>query len=452
MRRRCAALWRALALCLVWLVADTARAEPRRLSLEEVIRAARQNPLARAALAQQAAAEARAAEAHGARFPQIKLTSFIAPSPKIDCDDPACTTTSPTEIRPHIQGVFGGGRLEVLQPLYTFGKLDAAADAGENAARALGFLARGVQSDLAVEATRAYYGVALARELGRMLQDGAEQIAKGRKTLVERLERGSPDVTVQDRLRLDAFATEIGLRASEAREKEATALAGLRALSGQPDADVAEASLVPLERTLGELDAHIERARGQSPELQAAAHGVTALTRRSDLERANWLPDFGIFGAVTLTRAQGVDDPPSAFADDPFNATTAEVAAVLRWTIEPAMQAARVQRAEAERERGQAQLEAARAGVEFAVRDAHNRAREARARLELAQSGERSARGWVTSVLQADAIGTASARDLADAYLAYFTLHGRSLQSIFDWNVAVTTLERATGELAGAQP
>jgi len=50
-------------------------------------------------------------------------------------------------------------------------------------------------------------------------------------------------------------------------------------------------------------------------------------------------------------------------------------------------------------------------------------------------------------VLQADAVGTASARDLADAYLAYFTLHSRVLQSAYEWNIALAVLDRATGKL-----
>ena len=153
-------------------------------------------------------------------------------------------------------------------------------------------------------------------------------------------------------------------------------------------------------------------------------------------------------GGASIARAQGVDDPPSAFANDPFNATRAELALALRWNIEPAMQAARVDRTRAELTRGQELARAARVGVEFAVRDAYNRAEQAAARLEAARLGEKSARGWVASVLQADAVGTASSRDLADAYLAYFTLHSRVLQSAYEWNVALAALARATGELS----
>jgi outer membrane protein TolC len=281
-----------------------------------------------------------------------------------------------------------------------------------------------------------------------MLDDGAKQIAKGKATLVERLEAGDDEVTVQDRLRIEAFETEVGLRLSEAREREATALEGLRALCADRDVDIAEATLAATKRELGQADGHWQAAQAKSPELRAATYGVTALQHRHALEQARWWPDLLIVGGATIARAQGVDDPPSAFANDPFNATRAELALVMRWNLEPAMQAARVDRTGAEQVRGQELAKAARLAVEFAVRDAYNRAEQAGARLDAARQGEKSARGWVASVLQADAVGTASARDLADAYLAYFTLHSRVLQSAYEWNVALAALARASGELA----
>ena len=84
----------------------------------------------------------------------------------------------------------------------------------------------------------------------------------------------------------------------------------------------------------------------------------------------------------------------------------------------------------------------------FLFRDAFNKAEQAGVRLATSRQGEKSARGWVASVVQADAVGAASARDMADAYLAYFTLHGRVLQSAYEWNVALAALARATGELS----
>ena len=63
-----------------------------------------------------------------------------------------------------------------------------------------------------------------------------------------------------------------------------------------------------------------------------------------------------------------------------------------------------------------------------------------------AGEGEQAARTWLASVLQAEAIGTAESRDLADAYIAWFQMRARWAQAVFQWNVAVVRLDRAAGE------
>jgi outer membrane protein TolC len=433
-------------LCAIFSFSASAAATPKRLTLNEAVARARANPLVRAATEQRRAAEARLSEARGARFPRAEIVSFIAPSPDIRCLNADCTRTDPSDPKLAADGLFAGVRVGLVQPLFTFGKIDAAIDAAGGAARASDALAAGVVADLALETTRSYYGVGLARELVAMLEDGHRQLEKGKATLVERLERGDPDVTVQDRLRLDTFQAEVSLRLSEAREGEALALLALRTLVGDAEADTDAAPLEPLAFSLSDAKNYAARARSGRPELRAAREGVAALEGLSRLEQAKWLPDFLLVGGFNVARAQGVDQTPSAFANDPFNNTTGEVALVMKWSVDPGGQLARVERADSELGRARALLDAAsRAGGAAAVQ-AHTHAIEARARLTSAREGEKNARGWVASVIQADAVGTTSAKDLADAYLAYFTLHGRLLQSTYDWNVAIMTLQRSIGE------
>ncbi len=426
-------------------------ATPKRLSLQQAVARARTNPLVRAAKDQRRAAEARLAEARGARFPRAEILSFIAPSPEITCLDADCSRTEPRDPRLSADGIFAGLRVGVIQPLFTFGKIDAAIDAAGSAAQATDALALGVTADVMLETSRSYFGVGLARELVAMLEDGERQIAKGKQVLIERLEQGDPDVTVQDRLRLETLQAEVSLRLSEAREGEAMALLALRTLVGDAEADTDATALEPLVYALGEARTYEVQARAQRPELRAAREGVAALEGLSRVERARWLPDFALVAGFNIARAQGVDEQPSAFANDPFNNTTGEVALVMRWTVDPGAQLARVDRAESELSRGRALLEAARRAGGAAVLQAHTHAVETRARLVAAREGEKNARGWVASVVQADAIGTVSAKDLADAYLAYFLLHGRMLQSTFDWNVAVMNLQRAIGQTPSPQ-
>jgi outer membrane protein TolC len=432
--------------CALSLLSKASFATPRRLSLNEAVARARSNPLARAAIEQQRAAEARLAEARGARFPRGELTSFIAPGPDIRCLNADCTRTDPHDPRLAVDGIFGGVRLGLFQPLYTFGKIDGAIDAASSAVRASDALTAATKADLAFETTRAYFGVVLARDLGSMLDDGGREITKAKENLNRRLEQGDDEVTVQDRLRLETLEAEVALRSSEAREGETAALLAFRALVGDENADTELGELAALSTPLADAKGYVTRSTAGRPELRAAREGVAALEGVSRMEHARLLPDFLLMGGFRFARATGVDDPPSAFANDPFNTTAGEVALVMRWTLEPASQIARVERAEADVSRARALLDAAGRAGGVAVRQAHSRAVEARARLAAAKTGEKAARGWVVSVLQAQAVGTASAKDLADAYIAYFMLRARVLQSTFDWNVAIVALRRAAGD------
>ena len=433
-------------LCAIVLVSSASAATPKRLTLNEAVARARSNPLVRAATEQRRAAEARLSEARGARFPRAEIVSFVAPSPDIRCLNADCTRTDPTDPKLAADGLFAGVRVGVVQPLFTFGKIDAAIDAASGAAQASDALAAGVVADLALETTRSYFGIGLARELVAMLEDGHRQVEKAKATLVERLERGDPDVTLQDRLRLDTFQAELTLRMSEAREGEAMALLALRTLVGDSEADTDASPFEPLAFSLSDAKNYVERGRSARPELRAARQGVAALEGVSRMEQAKWLPDFLLVGGFNIARAQGVDASPSAFAQDPFNTTTGEVALVMKWSLDPGGQLARVERADSDLGRARALLDAATRAGGAAVMQAHTHALEARARLASAREGDKNARGWVASVLQADAVGTTSAKDLSDAYLAYFTLHGRLLQSTYDWNIAIMTLLRSIGE------
>jgi outer membrane protein TolC len=164
------------------------------------------------------------------------------------------------------------------------------------------------------------------------------------------------------------------------------------------------------------------------------------------MAQAYYFPDLAVVGSAVLARAQGVDDPNTAFANDPFNRSQAGVVLALQWTIEPWNVAARVDRARAEARKAHAQQDLAALGARYDAETALAEATSAKAKLDAAVTGEQAGRAWVASVLQADAIGAADPKDLSDAYIAWFTIRGRWAQSVFQWNVAVVRVGRAGGE------
>jgi len=153
-----------------------------------------------------------------------------------------------------------------------------------------------------------------------------------------------------------------------------------------------------------------------------------------------------------IARAQGVDDPPSVFANDVYNRVGAGVVLGMQWTLEPWNVKARSDRARANAHKMHAQSDLAELGARYDAETALSEAAAAKAKVDAASEGEKAARTWLASVLQNEAIGTAEARDLADAYIAWFQMRARWATSVFQWNVAVVRLQRAAGEFrAGGQ-
>lgn len=419
-----------------------------RLSLQEVIARAQRGPRAQMAKQDTAAARARSGEARAARVAKISITSFLAPSPRIACITPDCTRTDPDDFSFALEGLFGGVNASIVQPLYTFGKLDAVTTAARMAVEATARLEDAVAGDLTLEAGRAYYGLKLARELIFMLDDGLDEIDRALSRIETSLDEGSGEMTVMDKFRIQTLQAEILAQRSEAVQAEGIALAGVRGLVGSDTVDIEEDPLAETAFVLGSESEYLARAEAGRAELAAARAGAKAAAAGERLERAHILPDLALVGSIFVARAQGVENPPTAFAQDPFNTTTGTLALVLRWQIEPLAQRSRIQRAKAKAKAASALVELATAFARFEVRQALAEARGARERVDAARAGDDSSKAWVAAVLQADAVGAVEAKDLADALLARFAMRARLVTSTFHWNVATLRLRRALGEFA----
>jgi outer membrane protein TolC len=255
----------------------------------------------------------------------------------------------------------------------------------------------------------------------------------------ERTGKDAP--SIQDRQRVAVLLAEAKVQRADARSGELAGLAGLRALTGITDADVDDAALVAVEREVPGT-APSERR----PQAVAAAAGARAYDELARAAEAYYWPDVALVGQASIARAQGVEDPPSFFASDPFNKTSAGLVLGVQWTLEPWTVKAKVAKARAEAQKAHAQREAAAAGARFDADSAVAEATTARDKVLAATEGEKAARTWLASVLQEEAIGAAEAKDLADAYIAWFQMRARWAQAVFQWNVAVVRLGRATGE------
>jgi outer membrane protein TolC len=428
------------------LIPAAAAADPPKLTLDEVIAKAIVNPRVQMAQGDRDAAAARVAEADAARLPRIRGTAFGTLSPEINCLDPACTQTDPQDFALRFEGVFGGAQLDLTQPIFTFGKLAHARSAARAGLEAQQALADEAAGDAAADGAKAYWGLKLARELGYMLEDGIETITKAQGNFDQRT-----DITIQDRQRVAVLLAEAQAQRADAAHAEAQALAGLRAITNTPDADIDDVELAAVDRPLAD-PAQLTMAAKNRPQSRAAASGARAADELAAHHAAYYFPDLAVVGSAFVSRAQGVTDPPGVFANDPFNRSGAGLVLAVQWQIEPWTVKARTDRARAEAHKMRAQSALAALGASYDAETAGAEARAAKAKLDATTAGEKAARTWLASVLQNEAIGTAEAKDLADAYIAWFQMKARWAQAVFQWNVAVVRVGRATGEFRASPP
>ncbi|HEX4417935.1 MAG TPA: TolC family protein [Kofleriaceae bacterium] len=431
-----------LVLSSLALHVPAALAAPPKLTLEQVIAKALAGPKAQMAASDRDAAEARVDEADAARLPRGKVTAFATISPEIHCDNADCTQTDPKNFAFRFSGLFGSAQLDITQPLYTFGKIAharGAARAGLDAQRALADEAAG---DLAVDAAKAYWGVKTARELGGMLDDGIDEIAKALTEIEERAGgKGKPDVSIQDRQRVAVLLAEAKVQRADALQAEAEALAGLRAVTGLAEVELDDTELMAVDHAIPGRAPSEHR-----PQAMAARTGALAADELAAMATSQFFPDIALVASGVIASAQGADDPPSAFANDPYNRSGAGLVVGLQWQIEPWTTAARAARARADAHKAHALSELAALGARYDADNALADAIAAHDKVGAASEGEKAARTWLASVLQAEAIGTAESKDLADAYIAWFQMRARWAQAVFQWNVAVVRLDRAAGE------
>jgi outer membrane protein TolC len=454
-------------MAVVHVSAGLGWAKPYRL--DELLDMARKgNPGVAAAAQATAGVQAQLDEAERMKWPSGELTSLLAPMTNITCstgspDDALgkdyrlkhCYNTSFSfqgeqlfDAFSNIKGIFTRTELKLVQPLYTFGKISAGLTAAKEGVEASRGREAGAVADVEQNVRKAYWGAKLARELQSTLKEGLDYLDKAQKKIDEQLAEGSGEASVTDRLRLRTVRAEVEARVLEAQRGASMARSGLRTLIGSAapaDLDIDDADLEALTIPTRTLAQYQEAATSYRPEVQALNHLVATKQALADLEWRRQYPDLALVGTAQYAYSNSVDHPQNAFFNNPYNSAGAGLAAVLRVPLDLGPRNARAHKAAAEAAEADLKRREALGGIAFEVEKAFGEMQEAGERVKTVQKGEKASRQWIAAIMQNMAVGVAEAKDFSDALLAFFQARVRYLQSIYDLNVAVANLSRATG-------
>ncbi len=417
------------------------------------------------------AADAQMSQAARQWWPTGQLTFGLTGSPDVRCTDPVtgqawnapgtggneqralnnCTNTNVVDLRSGeqvlpVHGVAFNLGINLVQPIYTFGKIEAA----KRAAAAGMEVARGQvdkdRADATFNVTRAYWLLKWARAAHATLDDGIAKLKDWVKKINDDIDKGKTTFTENDLVRIKLALDTAELTAFDVDKAQELGLAGVRMLTDDADADIDDSELDIIDPSEPPLDWYEDSARVHRPEARMLAAGLRASRAGRDLQLANLMPDVGLALSFTYALATSVDNPENAFLNHP-NALGAGLALVIRYNLDVPQRLANRSKAVADDRVARARGQQALGGIYVEIENAWLDARAARRKSDVLAHMEKVARGWYNAVDQNLQVGVAESRDLVDAARNYFELRMRHLQSIMDVNMAVATLKQAAGVL-----
>ncbi len=334
--------------------------------------------------------------------------------------------------------------IDGVVPLWTFGKITNLWEASAAQVKVAEQDVEKEKNNIKLDVRRAYYGVQLARDAIALMREAESRIDKYLGTLEKKVKAGDGDEIALYKLRISR--ADLTARHSEARQKEAIALASLKFLTGvQGDLPLPEQPLVRVRQALSPLTTYLSAARLHRPEINMARAGLMAREAQVRMEQARFYPDVGLGLSARWAKAPGITDQTNPFVRDTINVLSYGAALVLKYKLDFMPTSARVAQAKAQLEELRATERYALGGVAVEVETAYREAEDAERRLNAYLEAAGYAKKWLILVQQGIDVGTNDEEDIVDPAKEWALKRFAVMSATFDYNVAVGKLAQVTG-------
>jgi outer membrane protein len=431
---------------VVWLaLAATARAQmppALRLTLDEAVARgiANSHKLAEAR-AREAAAGAVVDQRHAASLPQVGALASYARTNHVQEFGILLPNNQLQLIYPDIPNNYRS-RLDVQWPLYTGGRLDALERAAQLEATATGDDVVTARADLTLEITRVYWALVTAGEALRVVQEALDRTEAHLRDVRNQFNTGlvppSDVLTVEAQ---EAHQRMLVIQSHVARDVNESELG--RLLGAPPgtaiDPEVRIELAAPPAQTVGAL---LETARQQRPERAALLKRVAAAHERSAAAAAGRKPTIAAGGGVDYARPN-----PLIFPRTPNWKTTWDAGLHLAWPLfDGGRTRAETAEANAAARAVEERLADVDAGLEVELRQRLAEIDAARAAVDAAEVGVRSAAEARRVLGERFAAGVATNTDVLDAQVALLQAELDRTRAIASARLADAQLARALGQ------
>ncbi len=440
-------------------------AETVKVSLRDAIRMALAvSPEVRQQLQGVEAARGKLDQATSGYYPQAEILGVFGPSQRARANDDcltgangvagiggrACTgiQTSDKKTSSPATGVFGLASIQLVQPLYTFGKLSGFKEAATKGVAVELARVEERKSNIVLKVRELYYSHLLALESKGLLGDLKEQLDKALDKVQKSLETDSPTADQVDLFKLRTFSSELEKHMSEADkgvELSREALATYLGLTRDQRVALDKDALEPEVRQVAGVDAQVSDALRLRPEMAQVRAGVDATRSLVDAERSNYFPQFfaALVGAWSgATNRSFIENP---FVNDTFSQRGAGIIAGFKLNVDFGITGGKVRTAQAEHMKIVETKNYAEQFIPLQVRKARAELEEARRSIAATREGYLNARKWLVAAVANFDLGIGEAKDVADALGAFARLRADNFRSIYNYNLALANLDHATG-------
>src|SRR6266446_3596167 len=432
-----------IGILLLGAMAAMAAAPGQRLTLEQCLeRALTYSPDVNEVQTEIRIAESQLAQAKAGRLPQANFTGINGVVNGAKGNAVTGSTTS------HY-GPFSKGELEIIQPLYTFGRLSSeilAASRGVDVKRAATQNARAATIATVKEL---YYNLLLSRQLKALLDEVQENFTKALTTAEKRLEAGEGTITQQDILKLRIGLSSVSREVYTLERAIAVTRGALMRQLGIPfedDFDIAETSLEPVTVQLQPLARYLEQAGLQRPDIAQLEAGLAARQARVDAARGAYYPSFFIAGGLRYATAPNRESQDSPFAKDDFNFFSGGAVLGLRWQLDFWMTNAKVEERLAELSQVEVQKQNATSGIALDIQRRYLEVQETQQKAEAAQTARRAVRALLATTLANFELGIGEGKEVFENLGLYARIVSEYYTIVRDYNIAAAKLTQATGQ------
>ena len=420
--------------------------QPVRMTLEQCLdRALRVSPDIDQAILAVKGLEARLSEAKFAGIlPQLQWTNIFGPAPGIEGDTEQIET-----IRSDLSnlGLFSRTQIELVQPLYTFGKLSNARKAAGYGLEAGEAAVEVKKNNVALQVKKLFYGIVLARELRDIVLESEEKVQEARQRINEMIEEDTEDVGQNDLLKIDVFEFEVQksrARAEKSIEMGKAALMTVLEIDRFRDFDIIDTYRGEDPALLDGLDVYIEQAKNRRYDVRQLRAGVLARRALVKVSKSDFYPHIALAGSLQWGIAPHRPELDNPFLRDEFNFFRGGAVITLRQNFNFGLTRAKYMARKAELEslvNKEAQVMNA---IELEVEKTYRDVIEARANVIGSDRALRSARAWLTSATMGFDV-TGDSTELLNAYTAHAKMQQAHRQSLFELRVSLAELDHVTG-------